>query len=263
MSVKTSNQIPFYYSPNFSSQDQHLWDNNIVYASFSRVGGVSLAPYDSLNVSFSVGDDPLLVYENLRIIKDFLGLDSINMVNQIHGNKVSCVDKANFSIFRTLSDADGLITTLKGQGLLIKHADCQSISLFDPNLGLIANIHCGWRGLAGGIIERTISMFKDKGSNPSDIFAVISPSLGPCCFEFIGWKELLPIWLQDFVVSSRYLDAWSASEFMLRRCGLLKKRIFNFRICTKCSLLHFSYRRERISGRLATVIALKKSDKIG
>ena len=257
MIIRDYNSIPFYYVPKFPSENQKGWDNNVIYASFSRLGGVSLAPYDSLNVSFSVGDDPLLVYENLKIIKDCLQLDSINMVNQIHGNNIVKVNKKSASIFNIFDNADGLITDIKGQGLLIKHADCQSICFFDPEIKVIANIHCGWRGLANGIIEKTISLFKDIGSNPCNIFVVISPSLGPCCFELVDWKTLLPLWLHDFIIKEKYLDAWSATEYKLKGYGILKKNIFNFRICTKCSPLHFSYRRSPISGRLATVIALK------
>ena len=258
MIIEDYNSTPLYYRPKFAPKEQKCWDEGVIYASFSRLGGVSLSPYDSLNVSFSVGDDPLLVYENIRIIRNSLGLKSINMADQIHGNNIIQIDQDNSNIFTTLSDADGFITKKKGQGLLIKHADCQSICFFDPKIRAVANIHCGWRGLVNGIIEKAILLLKDMGSNPSDIFAVISPSLGPCCFEFRDWKKLLPLWMHNFIVRERYLDAWAVTEFLLKNYGISEKRMFNFRICTKCSPLHFSYRRSPVSGRLATVIALKK-----
>ena len=261
MIIKDYNSTPLYYRPKFALKEQKCWDENVIYASFSRLGGVSHCPYDSLNVSFSVGDDPLLVYENIRIIRNCLNIKSINMANQVHGNNIIQIDQDNSNIFTTFNDTDGFITNIEGQGLLIKHADCQSICFFDPTLRIIANIHCGWRGLVNGIIEKTISLFKGMGSNPSNIFAIISPSLGPCCFEFIDWRKLLPLWMQNFIVRERYLDAWTSTEFLLEKYGILKRKIFNFRICTKCSPLHFSYRRSPVSGRLATVIALKSNKK--
>jgi len=91
------------------------------------------------------------------------------------------------------AEADGLITSEPGVGLLIQQADCQAVLLHDPEQRVIGAVHNGWRGSTLNIIAKTVAVMEDYyGVNPKNLKAVISPSLGPCCAEFIDFQQELP-----------------------------------------------------------------------
>ncbi len=227
--------------------------------SFSRYGGVSNKPFNELNVGEAVGDDPEKVSKNIEIIQKFLNVKKIFFAKQVHGTDFFHLTKNNISI-NMPPEADGIFTTEPDIGLMIKHADCQAVVIYDPVKRVIANIHCGWRGSAQKIISKSIKELKRiYGSRPKDLWVGISPSLGPCCSEFKGWSEKLPKWLHKFRIRDNHIDFWSASINELKEANIPIGNIYCAKICTVCNKDYFSYRREGNTGRLATIIALKNS----
>jgi len=231
------------------------------HAIFSRLGGYSKGPYYSLNVSYNVGDRVGCVEKNLKKIKAFLGADSLVFSEQVHGSKVLVI-KEKWQLGRDYIGFDSLVTNLPKVALLIKLADCQGIFLYDSCNGVIANIHCGWRGSVANIIGVTIkTMIREFGSSPSDIWAAISPSLGPCCSEFKNYKKELPKSFWSYQIRPNYFDFWKISISQLMGAGIPYHQILLAGICNAClPSLFFSYRRNRRTGRFATAIMLEKSE---
>jgi len=141
---------------------------------------------------------------------------------------------------------------------MVQQADCQAVMLFDPVRKVVANAHSGWRGSVANIIAKTIDLMKrDFNTLPADLYAVISPSLGPCCAEFINYRRELPGHFHAYQVRPNYFDFWAISTDQLKESGVPAENIANSRICTVCDDRFFSYRRNRMTGRFASVIGLK------
>ena len=228
--------------------------------SFSRWGGVSARPFDELNVGCGAGDRKENVRTNLGLIRKFSGLEKIISVHQVHGSKILHAAGGHFSPAEepgSEPEADGIISQAPNTGLMIRHADCQAVVMFDPVQKVAANIHCGWRGSIEGILSKGVRELSNiYGSRPRDIWAGISPSLGPCCGEFRDWKAMLPEWIHLFQVRPGHFDFWAISKMQLTSAGIPEKQIYCAGICTACNRDYFSYRREGLTGRMGTVIAL-------
>jgi len=140
-------------------------------------------------------------------------------------------------------------------------ADCQSILLYDPIQKVIANVHCGWRGSTKNIAGRTVDVMNKRfGCNRRDLIAGISPSLGPCCAEFVNYRSEIPQKFWRYKSANDHFDFWALSREQLIAAGLLRENIETGGICTKCNTdAFFSYRGEGQTGRFASVIGLKKS----
>jgi hypothetical protein len=153
---------------------------------------------------------------------------------------------------------DAIVTDIRKKFLVIQVADCQSVIIYDPLRQVIANAHCGWRGSIKNIIGKTIKVMTGKfGCNPYDMVAGICPSLGPCCAEFINYKKEFPERLWKYKDSANNFNFWSLSTDQLCNAGVLIKNIYSSQICTKCNEnLFFSFRKQKTTGRIATVIGL-------
>ncbi len=228
----------------------------VVAVTFSRHGGVSPPPFDSLNVGFHVGDDPRLVMENRRRIRDFLDATSLVSAKQVHGCDIAILEDG--SMDEELEGIDGIITDVPGKAIMVQHADCQAVVMFDPVNKVVANIHCGWRGNVQKIVLKAVNAMKENYcSRPEEIRVAVSPSLGPCCSQFKDWNTLLPQEFHSFMPRENYVDFWAITEKQLVQSGIRKENIYNPSICTVCSTDFFSYRRDGITGRCATVIMLR------
>ncbi|SFM42508.1 peptidoglycan editing factor PgeF [Thermodesulforhabdus norvegica] len=229
----------------------------LVHAFFTRHGGVSPPPFDSLNVVQSVGDSRENVEKNISRIAGFLGVRKIFWCNQTHGASVVCL-KSGYD-FRPV-EADAIVTDLQDIGLMIKTADCQAVLIGDPTRKVIAAVHCGWRGSVANILGRVVKIMQEAyHCEPSDLVASIGPSLGPCCAEFVNYKSELPEYFWSFRVAPNYFDFWAISRKQLMDAGLVPEHIEITGWCTKCHPeLFFSYRRRKRSGRMASVIGLKE-----
>ena len=224
------------------------------HALFTRDGGVSQTPYNSLNVAFSVGDQKKAVTQNRQRIADCLEIFPPIYCKQTHGDDVVI---ASTEMRGHAPQGDALVTDKIGLFLAIQVADCQSVMLYDPMGHVVANIHSGWRGSILNIVGKTVQMMKQMGSRPQDIIAGIGPSLGPCCAEFINFRRELPETIHPYQIRQNHFDFWQLSVDQLAGQGILSDHIEQSRTCTRCNKLFFSYRREKTTGRFATVIGIK------
>ncbi|PIE64560.1 MAG: copper oxidase [Desulfobacterales bacterium] len=224
-------------------------------------GGVSDGPYTSLNIAFSVGDDPVHVGQNREIVKQKIRTSVLVSSRQIHKDKIAVIrDKPDSDL--KLDGYDALITNCAGVALMVQSADCQGVLLHDPHKKVIAAIHSGWRGSVADIISKTVSKMRQLfNSNPADINAYISPSLGPCCAEFVHYRATFPAYFKKFQVRPAYFDFWALSNHQLLKTGLQEKHIRISGVCTCCNSDYFSYRRasrsgDTTTGRQAAIICL-------
>lgn len=251
MQVGHSQGVKYYLFPRLAALP------GVRHAVFTRQGGVSQGAYATLNISFGVGDDPEAVRENRRRLAAALGVTALRSARQVHGLGAAII-QGPLSASRPPEIADILITTCPGVGLLIAGADCQAVLLYDPQRRVIANVHCGWRGQVQGVLGQAVRLLRTEfGCRPADLVAAIGPGLGPCCAEFIHYRQEFPRELWDYQVRPGYFDLWRLSRDQLAAAGIPPAHIECARLCTRCRTADFySYRRERTTGRHGTVIAL-------
>jgi YfiH family protein len=233
------------------------------YRMFDRHGGVSGGLYASLNIGDRVGDETEAIQKNREKVKEKLAVSRLLSAKQVHGIGIYSLTEP-LTKDREVDGYDALITDLSGVGLMIQQADCQAVLLFDPLREVIAAVHCGWRGSVQGILQQVIAvMVENYGTAPADLQAVISPSLGPCCAEFVNFRQELPMEFQQFMVEDNYFDFWQITRHQLMSMGMAKERIGAAAVCTCCSDDYFSYRRASrlnggLTGRNCSVISLQK-----
>jgi polyphenol oxidase len=232
----------------------------VAHGFFTRQGGVSTGPYASLNVSRAVGDQPGLATTNRRLLQEALGLAGLAGASQVHGGHAAVITSREQAQEEDIPEVDILITTVSGLGLLIKQADCQAVMLYDPAQRVVANVHCGWRGQVNNILAETVALLAERfNSRPGDLYAAIGPSLGPCCAEFINFRQEFPEPLWRYQVRPTYFDLWRLSREQLLAAGLKPERLDVAGVCTRCGAQDFfSYRRHRVTGRQGAVIALQE-----
>jgi YfiH family protein len=224
---------------------------------FSRHGGVSPPPWDSRNISFGLGDARPNVLANREGIKKALDCTHLVSARQVHESRVYRVTEKLEGDLQ-VAGYDALITNIPGLGLMIQQADCQAVMLFDPGQRAVGIAHVGWRGSIADVISRTVAAMGETFSTiPTDLIAAISPSLGPCCAEFVNYRSELPVALHDYQVRTNYFDFWAISRDQLCTAGVRPENIHTAGICTCCNPAYFSYRRDRLTGRFASVIGIR------
>jgi YfiH family protein len=220
----------------------------------TRGGGVSEGPYTSLNLGILTDDDPERVNRNRELMADAIGLspDSIAMGWQVHGAQLIDWEdppprgRGGFAGGGgDLQKVDGHTTQAPGIGLLVLAADCLPVALATP--GRVAMVHCGWRGLAAGILERAVERFGDRPE------AAVGPGIGRCCYE-VGQEVIDAFAGLDGVASGRRLELRAVADAKLRAAGVA--RIEHVNLCTSCRAdLFFSHRRDGgVTGRQAGVV---------
>ena len=228
---------------------------------FTRHGGVSSGKHTSLNVSFGNGDDHTNIDENRARIRRRIGMERLISASQIHSSRVY-LDRGNSTHSQEVDGYDALISNQPGTALMIQQADCQAVLFFDPVENVIGAVHSGWRGSVANIIGNTIErMGAHFGTDPKNLQACISPSLGPCCAEFVNYQEELPETFHRYETKDNYFDFWQISVNQLQESGLRPVSIRTTDVCTSCSDDYFSYRRavregDPVCGRHASVICL-------
>jgi len=261
--------------------------NNIWYGFFSqfyhagirhgistRLGGVSTAPYMSLNLGMHTGDDPAKVQTNRRLFCSAVGVNYSSVVSaqQVHKDTIAVVAHADAgrgadSYADALCETDALVTANPDIPLLLLYADCVPILFFDPVQRVIAVAHAGWKGTVAQIGVKTLNtMQKYFGSRSDDCLVGIAPSIGPCCYE-VDEGVINPLsnslndW-QDVAVNHGerrwMLNLWEANRRQLLANGVLAANIAVAEVCTACNNeLFFSYRAEAgVTGRLGALISL-------
>jgi YfiH family protein len=207
-----------------------------VIAFTTRIGGVSEAPYASLNLTRGTGDDAANVEENRRLACEALDLrqDRLAFNRQVHS---ATVHRAEPGVRG--QPGDGLWTDERGVPLLAMSADCLPIAIVSTGARqALAVLHAGWRGLAGGIIAAGAASL---GDGPKA--AIVGPAIGPCCYE-VG-PEVSGRFDEDLTVRGK-LDLWSAAERMLHAAGV--ERVERVDLCTRDHPeLFFSHRRDGLA----------------
>ena len=159
-------------------------NSQVQHAIFGRKGGVSPAPFASLNLSVSVADQKANVYANRARAYGIYGRDTDSVVHAhlVHGTAVAAVSQANNGTW--IEHVDGLITNQPGCALTMNFADCTPILLYDAHHRAIGLGHAGWQGaikdLPGALVQAMQTHF---GTNPAHLWAGIGPCIGPCCYE--------------------------------------------------------------------------------
>ena len=231
----------------------------LVQGVFSRLGGVSNPPFESLNLGSAEGDQAEDVERNRRAVAACFGHRPMVWLKQVHGNDILVLKKGGPPVdFSQRPRADAVITDIPGLMLAIKLADCQGVLLHDPVKGVTAAVHSGWRGSVLNIIGQTINrLVTEFGCAPDDIQAGISPSLGPCCAEFVNYRAELPESFQRYKDDRDHFDFWQISRDQMTAAGLEENNIETAGLCTSCRTdLFFSYRREGRTGRFAAVAGM-------
>ena len=209
----------------------------------SRIGGVSEPPYDTLNLGILTGDDRERVRENRGRLAARLDLrpEQVAMGWQVHGTDLldwrAPPDGGGFAEpGAELEKVDGHVTSVPGVALLVLVADCLPVALAAP--GRVAMLHCGWRGLAGGIVERAVSGFDEAPE------AVIGPGIGACCYE-VGEEVLSAFRDLRGVADGRMLDLRAVASQKLKAAGVQQVHHVGVDACTSCRAdLFFSHRRD-------------------
>ncbi len=250
------NGIPFY---KFHRLEEFVELEHLI---FTRLGGVSSPPFDSLNVSYDTGDEAIKVRENLRRIRAAARCSSLIYARQNHSSNIAVLrlyPRFDPAVPYPLHGKDGFVTQLPDLLMMIKVADCQAIFLYDPKNKVVSIIHAGWRGSIQNILGNAVHLMKTRfHSDPRDIVAGIGPSLGPCCAEFRHWQQELPPSFARFQVHENHFDFWTISQDQLVEAGLLSDNIEVAGLCTKCHPeIFYSYRGEGITGRFAMAIGIR------
>ncbi len=232
--------------------------------STTRVGGVSLAPWDGLNLGDHVGDNPVAVSANRELLQGAAGLPGApGWLQQVHGVRVvspNCDPGCDPGCA-----ADAVMTARAGQVCAVMTADCLPLLLCDRGGTQVAAVHAGWRGLAAGVIENTLDGF---ACPPRDILVWLGPAIGPAAFE-VG-AEVRQQFIQQDTQSAQAFIAhaehhWLADIYQLARLKLKRlgvEQTFGGNYCTYSdSKRFFSYRRDGQTGRMASLIWLQEDKK--
>ncbi len=214
----------------------------------TRLGGVSPAPWDSLNLRPGMGDGETALRENYRRFCGRVGVDRDRLVlsKQVHETTVrpcSAADAGKGLDQERDYTADALITNEKELPLAVFSADCGTVLLHDPSAGCIGAVHAGWRGCAGGIVEKAVrEMVRLYGADPARMQAALGPCIGPCCFETDGdvpeaMRAALGTAAEPFLEkrgAKYHVDLAGLNRQWLLRAGLTADRIDVCDLCTGC-----------------------------
>ena len=230
----------------------------------TRSGGVSSAPYDSLNLGAHVGDSPERVAENRRLIHLHIPSEPI-WLNQIHSTLVSTPAQRIKPDGQPIV-ADAAITNKPNEVLAILTADCLPVLFSSRDGSVIGAAHAGWKGLCSGVLENTVSeiLFANPHLSSSDLLAYLGPAIGPKVYEvgedvYHSFKaSACGIGKGDFqeipTKKGKYLaNLYSIAKNRLHTAGLIQ--VSGGAYCTFLDSSHFySYRRDGVTGRFASLI---------
>lgn len=223
----------------------------------TRRGGVSVAPYGSLNLGTHVGDDPAAVGVNRAALGQFLPAEPA-WLSQVHG--VNVVDAAWAAQQSTPAEADASVSHSAGAVCVIMTADCLPVLFASRDGSAVAAAHAGWRGLAAGVLEATLAAMNCA---PQDVIAWLGPAIGPTHFE-VG-PEVREVFMRHDPKAENAFrqgngDRWMADIFVLARqrlhaAGIAGGGVYGGGVCTvERGADFFSYRRDRTTGRMAALV---------
>jgi polyphenol oxidase len=221
----------------------------------TRQGGFSKAPFKSLNLAAHVQDHPITVAKNRQLLNQFIPSEPV-WLNQVHG--INVIDAG---LSACVQDADASFTTQTNVVCVTMTADCLPVLLCDKQGTAVAAIHAGWRSLCDGVIEHTV---RAMGVEAKDLLAWLGPAIGPDAFE-VG-SEVRQAFIEKDANATKafqpHANKWLANLYLiaiqrLNHVGV--KAIYGGGDCTYSSPeRYFSFRRDGITGRMATMIWLAK-----
>ena len=233
-------------------QDGVLWyaddaarDLGVLVAFSARLGGVSRAPYDTLNLAVRVGDERADVIENRRRAAAAAGFDAerLALAIQVHAADVLDVGPDHAGV---LGEADGLYTATPGPVLAILAADCAPVVLWGERG--VAIVHAGWRGLVAGVVAKGVERV-------GEVHAVwVGPSIHSCCYE-VGPEVVAAFGAAGLPAhDDSHVDPGEAAGAALRAGGV--ENVVVSDVCTACDERFFSYRRDGVTGRHGAFVSL-------
>ncbi|SDK07714.1 conserved hypothetical protein [Streptomyces indicus] len=230
------------------------------FAFTNRWGGVSAAPYEQLNLGGAVGDDPAAVLRNRELAAHSLGIDPGRVVwmNQVHGKDVAVVD-GPWDSGTEIPSVDGVVTARRGLALAVLTADCTPVLLADPEAGVIGAAHAGRPGMVAGVVPETVEAMRKLGAEPERIIARTGPAVCGRCYEVPDAMRaevaaVEPAAHAETSWGTPAVDVTAGVRAQLERLGV--RDLAGSGVCTRESADHFSYRRDRTTGRLASYIWL-------
>jgi len=222
----------------------------------TRQGGVSAAPFDTLNLAAHVGDRPDAVGQNRALLRQHLRLPAEPVwLEQVHGRTVAACEGA-----ARPPTADAGYARTAGVVCAVLTADCLPVLFCDREGTRVAAAHAGWRGLAGGVLESTVEALDVA---PVDLLAWLGPAIGPQAFE-VGAEVRAAFVKQHAEAREAFLarpdGRWLADLYQLARIRLTAlgvTALYGGGFCTFTDRARFySYRRDRVTGRMASLIWL-------
>ena len=254
------------------------FEKTIIYGFSTRLGGVSKGIYESMNLSFTRGDEEEAVFENYRRISEAIGFlpEDIVCSDQTHTTNVRRVGSADrgkgIVKARDYTDVDGLITNAPGIVLATFYADCVPLFFVDPKNRAIGLSHSGWRGTVGKIGKVTVeAMKREFGSNPEEIYTAVGPSICQDCYEVS--EDVIVQFEEQFKKENHkdlfykkengkyQLNLWKANELVFLEAGIKPEHITMPGICTCCNPnFLFSHRASHGKrGNLAAFLGLREN----
>lgn len=251
----------------------------LILGSTFRMGGASIAPYESFNLALHVGDEPAHVIENRRSVAAYLGVsvERLTCANQVHGLRVARVDESHIgagalSQETALADCDAMMTNLPSVPLLLFTADCVPLCIYDTKHRAVAVIHAGWKGTIGMLPTITLeAMHEAYGTQAADCYVFLGPSIGLSSFEVneeLAHRFMEKAMHHDAIVryitrpgasnATPHVDLWRFIIHSLVDKGVpinqITKSGIDSMTCDAC----FSYRREQgRTGRMALFAMLQ------
>jgi YfiH family protein len=255
------------------------WDHNLVVGISTRNEGSSVIPYSSLNLGLHVGDHRGTVVSNRKRLGERIDFSVANWVcgEQVHGSNIVKVGKEHsgkgvLNYESSLPNVDGFYTCETDLLLTACYADCVPLYFFAPNHGVIGIAHAGWKGTVEGIGPSMIKKWiEEERISPGEIFAVIGPAIGLCCYE-VDDRVIAKV-VQQLQPDSKYphpyiktgansyqLDLNELNRQLLVDAGVKDEHIERSGFCTSCRTdLFFSHRKENgKTGRMISFIGRKK-----
>jgi len=223
----------------------------------SRQGGVSQAPFESMNLGDHVGDSTQAVEANRQqLLNSMSGCDQIRWLQQIHGT--DCVDVAEVA---NNHRADASYSQVPGLACAIMTADCLPVLFCNKTGTKVAAAHAGWKGLANGVLLNTLAQFE----NPEDVLVWLGPAISKANFEVGPEVREAFDWASDECFTAGrndrlYADLYQLAGEQLQHAGVLSEQIHGGGLCTLADAKRFySYRRDTKTGRMATCIWIAKT----
>ncbi len=231
------------------------------FAFTDRWGGVSAVPRATLNLGGAVGDDPAAVRKNRELAATALGIvpDRVVWMHQVHGRDVAVVGEPWHRAGVPAPKTDGVVTARRGLALAVLTADCTPVLLADPEAGVVGAAHAGRPGLVAGVVPETVAAMVRLGAEPARIAARTGPAVCGRCYEV---PEEMRAEVTAAVPEAHAVTSWGtpavdvAAGVRAQLAGSGVTTLEQSAVCTLESADHFSYRRERDTGRLGSYVWL-------